>query len=110
MNPIQKLPSKIRVGAFDFVIEKWSEHQAASKSRYGEFSSMDQRIGIQLTFPSPAKAVDTFIHEIMHAIYWAYGIEDDDKEERTVSMLSSGWVQVYRDNPWLADWIRTTLA
>ncbi|WP_370198651.1 hypothetical protein [Bradyrhizobium elkanii] len=107
---VDALPEMIRVAGFDIRIERWTNHQAAGVSRWGEFSSIEQTIRIQNDMPSRFKAVDTVLHEISHAIYWAYGIEDDDKQERIVSVFGTAWMTLHRDNSWLADWIKNALA
>lgn len=104
---INKLPNTVRVGAFDFLIDKWSPARSAERHAYGECSTVEQRISIQLDHVTRFKAVDTVLHELGHAIYWAYGLEDEDKEERIVSTMSTGWTSIYRDNPWLLDWIKS---
>lgn len=106
---IETLPDYIRIAGFDINLEKWTHQQAAGANRYGEFSSLEQTIRVQIDMPSPYKAVDTVLHEICHAMFWAYGIVDDDKEERVVSALGSGWMAVHRDNPWLAKWLNEAL-
>ena len=102
---IDALPNSIRIGAFDFAIALWTHHQASGSARYGEFSSIEQVIRLQRDMPSRFKAVDTFFHEVSHAIFWVYGIHDEDKEERVVAALGSAWTAIYRDNPWLTKWI-----
>lgn len=89
----------------DRVIVKWSMHESASAHRFGEFSSIEQVIRLQADMPSRFKAVDTFFHEVTHAFYWVYGIDDADKEERAVSVLG-----LHRDNPWLSEWLRKVLS
>lgn len=106
---VDALSDSIRVAGFDLRIEKWTHQQAASMARYGEFSSIEQTIRIQNDMPSRFKAVDTVMHEISHAIFWAYGIEDGDKEERVVSVLGTAWMALHRDNPWLAGWVTVAL-
>lgn len=106
---IEAMPATVRVGGFDFKLEKWTHHQAAGASRYGEFSSIEQTIRLQLDMPSQFKAVDTLLHELSHAIYWVYGIHDEDKEERVVGVFGSGLMALHRDNPWLAGWISKAL-
>lgn len=106
---IEALPATIRVAGFDFKLEKWTHHQAAGASRYGEFSSIEQTIRVQLDMPSPFKAVDTVLHEISHAIFWVYGVHDEDKEERIVSVLGTAWMTLHRDNPWLIKWLDRVL-
>lgn len=49
--------------------------------------------------------VDTVLHEVTHAIYWAYVIEDKDEEERIVTTMARAWTQVWRDNPDLLGWL-----
>jgi hypothetical protein len=106
---VGRLPSTVRVGPYDCAIEKWSHHQAAGARRWGEFSAIELTIRIQKDMPCPVKAVDTFLHELGHAIYWAYNIDDGDKEERIITTQATAYTQMYRDNPWLLAWIGTTL-
>ena len=103
---VQKLPASIRVGAYDFTIEKAHALRAMASRRWGEFSATEMYISIQQDMPTRIKAADTVLHEISHAIWWAFGVEDEDKEERTVNLTASGWACVYRDNPWLLDWLK----
>ena len=101
-----KRPTKIRVLAFDIEIQDWPPHTARNK--FGEFSPLENLIRIDFS-TDKINVVDTLLHEINHAIYWAYGIYNDDKEERTVAIFSSAWTQVYRDNPWLLEFIKHNL-
>lgn len=106
---VEALPATMRIGAFTFVIEKWTATRAAGNGRYGECSTVELRISIQRDMAGPEKAVDTFFHEVGHAIFWANGMSEEDKEERTVGAFGSAWVQLYRDNPWLLGWIAKAL-
>ena len=101
-----QLPCQVRVLAFDIDIVDWKPHDARGK--FGEFSSLENIIRVDFS-TDKINVVDTLLHEINHAIYWAYGIDDEDKEERTVATFSSAWVQVYRDNPWLIEFIKSKL-
>ena len=107
---VKKLPPTIRVGVYDFAIEQWDSCTAMGRHRWGECSVSEMHIGIQRDMPSRIKAADTFSHEVMHATYWAFGISDDDKEERTVNLMASGMLCVYRDNPWLLDWLKEAVS
>jgi hypothetical protein len=104
-DAIDLLPDSIRIGAFDFAIVRWTHHEATDNQRWGEFSSIMQRICIQRDMPTVFKAVDTFLHEVTHGLFWTAGLKDDDKEERIVTALGAGWMQIHRDNPWLALWL-----
>jgi len=104
---VERLPDKVRVGPYDFWIEKWPATTASDNQRYGEMSSIEQTIRIQLDMPTRYKALDTFFHEVSHAIFWVYGLGDDDKEEETVSVFGTGMAALYRDNPWILDWVKS---
>lgn len=100
----------LKVAGYDFQLLIWNNHEANGANRYGECSSIEQVIRIRQDFATPFKAVDTLLHEIMHAIFWAYGVGEDDKEERMVAMFGTALMTLHRDNPWLAGWISETLA
>lgn len=109
-NVIDQLPATVRIGPFDFGLEKWPLLEATAASRWGECDKALLKIRVQERFPTNHKAVDTLLHEICHAIYWAFNIMDEDGEERTVQAMSTGWTSVFRDNPWLSGWIKEALA
>lgn len=70
---------------------------------------MEFVIRIQENIPQTTKALESLLHEISHAIWWVYRLNDDDKEERIVSVMGMAWTQVYRDNPWLIEWIAESM-
>lgn len=102
---VARLPPSVRVGAHDFTLLPLSIHEASGRRIWGRFEAAAQTIHLQQDMPTSAVAVDTILHEIGHAIWWAYGIQDDDKEERTVRTLATAWAQIFRDNPALIAWI-----
>ena len=52
---------------------------------------------------------DTVLHEVLHAIWHNYLSEDSAEEEKAVTMLTHGLIQVIRDNPKFIDEIRGML-
>lgn len=109
MTPTERLPKRVRIGPFDFKIVLWSPAESHNDGNYGCFSSQLATIHMCAIFPTPQKAVDTFLHECLHAIYWAYDIHPTDDQEREVSMYATGLTALFRDNPWLAPWIEQTV-
>jgi hypothetical protein len=107
MNTTHDLPKAIRVAAYDIKVINWDTHTACANRRFGEFCALEFCIRVDATV-DPMKVLNTLIHEINHAVYWAYGLEDEDKEERVVSTMAIGWTQIYRDNPHLIRWIEAT--
>lgn len=104
---IKKLPKTLRVGAFDFSIEVWASTSSAANRRFGECSTVEQTIRISEDLATRYKVMNTFMHEALHAAYWVYGVDDEDKEERIVNAMSTAMVALFRDNPWLPGWIES---
>lgn len=102
---MRKMPVSLRIGPYDFPVETMSAKAQVGAGAIGEFSNAEGKIRILIDAPSRALAVDTMIHEINHAIFWAYHIQESDNEERTVAAMATAWTQVYRDNPGLLKWI-----
>jgi len=101
-----KRPTKIKVACFDIDIVDWKPH--STRGKFGEYSSLENIIRIDFSVDK-INIVDTLIHEINHAIFWAYGIEDEDKEERLIGVFSTAWTQVFGDNPDLLEFIKDSL-
>lgn len=106
---VERLPASIRIGPYEFEIEKMSSRTSASRQRYGECSTQEQRIGIASDLASAAKAVDTFLHECLHGCWWVASLEEGDKQERIVCSLAVALTSLHRDNPWLAVWLTECL-
>lgn len=87
------LPKHVKIGQYDFQIVEVGE-----SINLGECHTSQGIINIDTT-RGKFVVKTSFMHEILHGVYWAYGLEDDDREERTVNSLSSGLIQVFRDNP-----------
>ena len=106
-DAVDMLPDIITVGAYDFEIVKMDALRAASEHAYGQFRAEEMLILIQQDMPTSINAADTFIHEVNHAVWWVYSLEEDDKEERIVTIMATAWTQIFRSNPWLAGWLGT---
>lgn len=101
------LPKKIKIAAFDFTISEWPTHEANTDRAYGDCRPTIASIRVDTSIPDKYKVLDTLLHEINHAIYWAYGFEDEDKQERICGTFATAWAAVYRDNPELVEFIQT---
>lgn len=92
------LPKKVKIAGFDICIEIWEVSSARVNDRHGEFSELEGIIRIDTSTNNKYQILDTFLHELNHAIFWAYNIHDKDNEERTVGMFSTAYTQIFRDN------------
>lgn len=77
--------------------------------RYGECDHYERVIRIDDALDS-TKSANTLLHELFHAIWTTYALENDDKEERVVTVLSNGLAQVWRDNPDLVKFLNKSLS
>lgn len=99
----------MRVGAFDFLIIDWDSPSANAERSFGVCIPGNQTIKVDSSV-HPMKVADTLIHEINHAIWWAYNMYDEDKQERTVATMATAWTQIYRDNPEILAFIQQQVA
>ena len=104
---MKRLPATVRVGAHDFHILLLGPNAVIAEGKNGLFSSSCQTIEIGTTLPTRYAVVDVVLHELAHAIFWTGGLEDKDDEERTVERFGGGLTGLFRDNPWLLDWIKS---
>ncbi len=92
------LPAVVRVGGMDIEIEDWNPKVANAENKWGSFNTVELRFRID-TSGSPFRVIQTFLHEMLHMVWWNMGLRDKDKEERIISALANGLLQVLRDNP-----------
>lgn len=105
-----QLPKSIRVAHMDFKIEEWPVPASSASHRWGEFSISEQTIRVHVQDRQFYEVLATLLHELTHAICWAYTIRlgrRGDTEERMVSTMAVAWAQIYRDNPELIAFIAT---
>jgi hypothetical protein len=107
-NVARRLPPVVRIGPFDVRVGELDA--AIAKENYGQFSADDLEIRLRRDFASPSMAADTFIHEVLHAVWWVMNAHAKDSEERIVTLLSTGLTQFLRDNPAVLAWLRKSLA
>lgn len=103
---MSRCPSSIRVGPYDYRIE-WKD-KINDEDDLGLCSNGTHLLKVKNS-KNAVLCVDTLLHEIYHAIWWTYGVHDEDKQERIVSATSTAWTQVFRDNPTLMPWISAKL-
>jgi Zn-dependent peptidase ImmA (M78 family) len=86
-------------------VQEWTEAEFVTTDSYGQ---CDKQRGIIYicTHLDPIVVADTFLHEILHAIWNEYNLAESDQEERIVHTLATGLIQVFFDNPELITWLR----
>lgn len=102
-------PEKLRIGPFDVKVTPMSGDLANARNVFGMFGRDNNVISMDMSITDPNRAVEVFLHEITHAIWMIYGIEEGDKEERIVMAMGMAWTQIYRDNLELLKWLSKNL-
>lgn len=55
---------------------------------------------------SPGKTADSFMHEVLHTLWWSFSFPDEVKEENFCRLFSSGLLMVWQDNPGIFAWVQ----
>lgn len=103
-----KLPSPISVAGMTYTIV-YGDKMIQNEDKCGECHNQTGSIRIAVGMGEDM-TVNTVIHEVLHAIYHCYGIEDKDEEERVVNTMATGLFQVLKDNKNLFNFIRRGIA
>lgn len=103
------MPTSVKVGPWVYRVEEWHTHNASSVGRYGECEHATRTIRVDNSYGARQTA-GTLMHELLHAIWGSWNIQDADGEERTVRSMGHGLVAVMVDNPGLATWFEAALS
>lgn len=106
-------PTMIKVGWKDIRIEYIdSTFKKNNADFWGQFISRKGLIEIQKEAVGDDLA-NTLLHEIMHAIVYSSSLnseggalEEPKFEEQVVNSLTNHLMAVFKDNPWLLDWLK----
>ena len=93
---------KVIIGSRNYTIKDWEKEDAVVAHRFGQCDSNQGLIYVDNSLPPDKEAV-TLLHEIMHAIWVEWCLEDEDKEERTVDALAKGVTQTIVLNRYLRE-------
>ncbi len=99
-----EFPTALKAGAFQYKIEVWESREAGASNCWGETNDRLKIVRVDLNY-GMLQAATTLLHEILHVAYVRWGVEDGDKEERTISGLEEGLSAMWRDNPDVFAWI-----
>jgi len=102
-----KLPKSILIGPYPIAVRGVVD-MSEDMECIGDYNSHYQRIRLD-TGLKGIRMAETLLHEILHGIYYAYGLVDSDEEEKIVSLMSTGLFKVLMDNPELLQLINETI-
>lgn len=101
---LKSLPKKIKISYEDIGIELTDDPHFKDHN-FGEFNSNSNKITLCDNLEHAAVS-NTLLHEIIHCAVWYGGLKDDgaplendNKEEHVVNVLTNQLCQIFRDNP-----------
>ena len=105
------LPAKVRVGCFVYEVIVGSEREHDATETFGFASFPFRTISLRPRM-SRNDAANTFLHEVIHAINNAYGLqrdsEDSPTEEEYTQQITNGLCAFFQDNPDATRWFHKT--
>ena len=106
MSQLDGLPPTIRIGPYEITIKLLPDDH----DDCGNFNLGHGELRLQGAFYTPTMAVDTFIHEVIHAACRIYDIiADDSLEERVCSGVAPVLTQIFLDHPEILRWMLKNL-
>lgn len=103
-----KIPKSVKIGYHDYQIVEWTSTEVELSDTWGQCDKNDKIIYI-CTDTNPKTVADIFIHECLHAIWEYFALDDTQDEEKAVSVLSSGLVDMFVSNPKVFAWVKQQL-
>lgn len=108
MSHYAGLPKSLRIGPNDVDVIL---NQKINSDRWAEWNSHTLTINVYCGTDKGPHAVYVMLHEIEHAIHDTFGVDYKSHDEESITIaMSTGWTQVWRDNPMLLKWMAKTLA
>ena len=89
-----KLPKTLRIGPHVYDVHIHPREWSTETDKHG----LCDRMTLSIHLCDDNRLFETFIHEVLHAIYYEWNVQPMDDEERTVTQLSSGIVSFFLDN------------
>ena len=91
------LPKQIRMAGKLITVKPISRKEALDMEVWGMYFPDDNLI-LVCHEVSPSNLLDTFLHELLHAVYHTWNMTDTDDEERTVHTTASALQALFLDN------------
>lgn len=101
---LSALPNTIKVGPYT-----WNIVLRELPELWGQTDMDSLSIFLRPEMPSRELAVTTLLHELYHVMLMSFDQKHPRTEEAGARAVSSMYVTVFRDNPWLTSWIKKGL-
>lgn len=116
----KSIPKSVRIGCYHFRVEVTEFADSEAENQFGHMNQINQKIRVRPGM-SPQKLANTFIHEVLHAIYWFHTTGDfsirqpeancspRDIEEEFVLNGANGLCAFWQDNQDAVAWFNKML-
>lgn len=94
------LPKTVTIGHIDVIVAPMNEERSIKENLIGNYDNNEGRIEVLETL-SPAKQVEVFLHEMLHAFYENLQINPRWGEEKMCDAFAMALAGVIRHNPGL---------
>lgn len=101
-----KRPTEIRILSTVYKIE-WVT-KGAAQGACGWYDGGNDVIGIREDM-SPSAIADTFVHEIMHALWRLMSLGPEARNEGVCTVMATGLVTVWSQNPEVFAWLNNQI-
>ena len=91
------IPKRLKIAGKTVKVELIGLEQAQEEEVWGQFMADEARIQICAEH-TPEFVLDTLLHEILHACYAYWNMQDHDDEERIVHTMASALQSLYTEN------------
>ena len=100
-----KFPSlTLRIGPYDYSLRYIDAVQHDAAEAIGHHSEIYRVIQVATSLDR-FSMIQTMLHEINHALLDIMGLTKKKSSEDLCDRLATGWLMVYRDNPWFLRWV-----
>jgi hypothetical protein len=100
---LRSLPKALRIGAQTYAVKLVDF--PPEKRVWGEFDSDLHIISLSRTMPTPGRAIETVLHEVLHAMWASRQLPGEVREEAAVEQLAPAIMCLFNDNPRFRAWL-----
>ena len=91
--------NKLKIGFLTYEVSDFAPGEAAVRELYGTQNAVEQKIKLDSSLSKERKK-ETFLHEILHAVWGQWiAVEGAVEEETAVRAIAIGLTTVFKDNP-----------
>lgn len=110
IDAYKNMPKTVRIGCYLFRVEIHEFEDAEADGVFGHMNPISQKIRLRPGM-TPQNLANTFIHEVMHGIYFYLAPDRDasDAEEEFVTKGANGLCAFWQDNPKATAWWQSIL-